>query len=180
MRATVLALAAVLATAAPAALAQGTPAPAAKEEYKGSFFKRSTLLVSDIERSLKIYRDILGFRQDGGISENSPTSYSYDVFNIDKSAKMRMAMLSAGDQQIRTLALTEVKGQKLVVPDSPRAAAVVINVKNIKDIMAKVSAMGLKTIPGRPSRTPEGITFQEEAFVDPDGHLVVIYELNPK
>ena len=179
MRATVLALAAILATTAPAALAQTAPAPAAKEEYKGSFFKRSTLLVSDLDASLRIYRDLLGFRLDG-ISESSPTSYSYDVFNIDKSAKMRMAMLSAGDQQVRTLALTEVRGQKLAIPDSPRAAAVVINVKNIKDIMAKVSAMGLKTIPGRPSKTPEGIVFQEEAFVDPDGHLVVIYELNPQ
>ena len=43
--------------------------------------KRPNLVVSDIERSLTIYRDILGLDA-SDISTSSATSYSYPVFKI--------------------------------------------------------------------------------------------------
>ena len=74
--------------------------------YDGAHFKRVTLVVSDLERSLKIYRDILGFQLDG-IMDSSEASYSYPVFKIDPEATLRFATLSAGPEQVRTMALTE-------------------------------------------------------------------------
>lgn len=168
----------VLPGALPAAAQQGpgdgTPAP-----YAGSLFKRVTLLVSDLDRSLAIYRDILGF-QGGPIFESANTSYSYTVFNIDPKARIRGTMLSAGDAQVRTLAIFEITGQTVVVPQGPRPVAVVINARNLPDVMKRIEALGLQTFPTRSLKTPEGATGTEWAFVDPDGHLVVLYELDPR
>lgn len=156
----------------------GTGQAQDKPAYDGSYLKRATLIVSNLERSLAIYRDLLGFDATP-IWEMSGTSYSYTVFNVDPSAKLRGAMLSAGDTQVRTLALFEVTGQKVAVPQSPRAAAVVIDTRGrLSKVMEAVKAMGLESFPTRELKTPEGATGTEWGFVDPDGHLVVLYELN--
>lgn len=149
---------------------------AATAEYHGPSFKRATLMVADIDRSLVIYRDILGF-QGGQVNTSLPTSYSYEVFNLDPKATLRTTMLSAGPSQVRTLALFEIKGQPIVTPQSPRPVAMVINAVNLPQVMEKIKALGLTTIAPRPLKTPEGRTGTETAFIDPDGHLVVLYEL---
>lgn len=160
------------------ALAQSQTTGEAKAPYAGSYLKRATLIVSDLERSLTIYRDLLGFDATP-VWEMSGNSYSYTVFNVDKAAKLRGAMLSAGDTQVRTLALFEVTGQPLAVPQSPRVAAVVIDARGrLAQVMRAVKAMGLESFPTRDLKTPEGATGTEWGFVDPDGHLVVLYELN--
>jgi hypothetical protein len=40
--------------------------------------KRPTLLVADLERSLTVYRDVLGFEA-GAVVDASPDSFSYPV-----------------------------------------------------------------------------------------------------
>jgi len=150
--------------------------PVAAVEYQGPSFKRATLLVADIDRSLEIYRDILGF-QGGTVNNSLPTSYSYEVFNLDPKATLRTSMLSAGPNQVRTLALFEIKGQPIATPQSPRTVAMVINAVNLQAVMEKIKAKGLTTIAPRPLKTPEGRTGIETAFIDPDGHLIVLYEL---
>lgn len=155
------------------ALAADTAAPA---QYQGPLFKRATLLVADIDRSLAIYRDILGF-QGGEVRQSLPTSYSYEVFNLDPKASLRTAMLSAGPSQVRTLALFEIRGQPITTPQSPRPVAMVINAVNLPLVMEKIKAKGLTIIAPRPLSTPEGRTGTETAFIDPDGHLIVLYEL---
>lgn len=154
--------------------AQPSSAPG---DYDGSFLKRITLLVADLDRSLRIYRDILGFEA-GPVSEFQPTSYSYTVFNIDKAARIKGSMLSAGPDQIRTLALFQIDGQKITVPQGPRPVAAVIRARNLAKIKEEIGRLGLETFPPRALRTPEGATGEEWAFVDPDGHLVVLYELS--
>lgn len=89
--------------------------------------KRVNLLVRDMERSLAIYRDILGFRL-FHCSDSGPQSVSYPVFR------------------------------------SPA--------------QAQLEAAGLDVIEPRRSRTAEGRDFSELAFADPDGHLVVLYQLD--
>lgn len=138
-------------------------------------FKRGNIVVADIDRSLTIYRDILGFSVDK-ISKSTNQSYSYPVFEIPKEATLRFATLST-PTQTRTLAMTEITGIELQKPTPPHMATNVIRVSDMESVMKKIEALGLKTVREERSTTPEGISFLERAFVDFDGHLVVLYEL---
>jgi catechol 2,3-dioxygenase-like lactoylglutathione lyase family enzyme len=143
--------------------------------YQGALFKRATLVVADIDRSLRIYRDVLGFHLDG-VSESGPDSYSYPVFRIPSSAKVRFATLSAGKVQARTLALIEVKGVSLDRPRAPLTAASVIRTHDLKRDIESLRGLGLEITAPKLAKGAE-FDFEEAAFVDPDGHLVVLYEI---
>ena len=138
-------------------------------------FKRGNIVVADIDRALTIYRDILGFSVDT-ISDPTNESYSYPVFEIPKEATLRFATLST-PTQTRTLAMTEITGIELQKPTPPHLATNVIRVNDMERIMNKIEALGLKTVREERATIPEGISFVERAFVDYDGHLVVLYEL---
>ena len=154
------------------------PATAGDEPYDGANFKRVTFVVADMDRSLQIYRDILGFTLDG-LSESSAESYSYPVFKIDPEAKIRFATLSAGPEQVRTMALTEITGMKLPKPGRPFMTASVIRVDDIEGTFAKLQALGLEIVPPKIAERPGEFKFIEQAFVDFDGHLIVLYQMLP-
>jgi len=137
-------------------------------------YKRITLIVADIERSLTIYRDILGFTINY-IKDSAEDSYSYPVFKIPKEAKIRFATLDSPSQE-RTLALTEVKGCKLPEPSTPIMSASVIKVENLAGIIEEIRALGLETTESE-TDSNEYFTFLEQAFIDFDGHLIVLYEM---
>ena len=138
------------------------------------FYKRVTLVVADIERSLTIYRDILGFTVNS-LKPSDEDSYSYPVFRIPKEAKISFATLD-GPEQNRTLGLTEVKGCPLPKNSGIHMTASVIKVADLKATMEKIQSLGLETT----EPTTDGndhFTFSEQAFVDYDGHLIVLYEI---
>jgi len=141
----------------------------------GTHFKRNTILVADIEESLKIYRDILGFSVHN-IKDSDEDSYSYPVFRLPKEAKIRFCTLDSPDQ-VRTFALTEVKGIELPKERFPHMSTSVIRVKDIEQTMEKIKALGLYTTELEVDENTNGFTFKEQAFVDFDGHLIVVYEL---
>lgn len=144
--------------------------------WNGPSFKRMTIMVNNLDRTVKLWRDILKFEVVVN-NQSGPDSYSYPVFNIDKSAVIRYAMVSAGPEQQRTFAFAEVKGQKVVVPQSPRVAAAVINANGrLQEVLKLVAAEGLQVIaPTVLKSATQGIG-TEAAFVDWDGHLIVLYE----
>ena len=144
--------------------------------YDGANFKRVTFIVADMERSLQIYRDILGFTLDG-IMDSSHASYSYPTFKIDPEAKLRFATLSAGPEQVRTMALTEVKGMDLPKPGVPHMTASVIRVDDLDGVFEKLEALGMETVEPTIAERPGEFKFKEGAFVDFDGHLVVLYQM---
>lgn len=155
--------------------ARQQPAPSLDD---GSvLFKRTTLVVANMERALTIYRDILGFTLNAPVSESGPDSYSYPVFRIPQEAKIRFATLDSRTQE-RTLGLTEVTGISLPPPAQPLMSAAVIRVPDIAATMAKIRALGLETTEPKTVRTPDGkLAFTEQAFIDFDGHLIVLYQL---
>jgi catechol 2,3-dioxygenase-like lactoylglutathione lyase family enzyme len=153
-------------------------AGAAEESYDGANFKRVTLVVADMERSLKVYRDVLGFTLDG-IMDASGESYSYPVFKIDPKAKIRFATLSAGPDQVRTMALTEVTGMDLPRSGRPYMTATVIRVDDLDATFEEIEALGLETVPGTIAERPGEFRFKERAFIDHDGHLIVLYQMLP-
>ncbi len=148
----------------------------ADDAYEGATFKRVTLVVEDMERSLEIYRDILGFDLDG-ISESGEDSYSYPVFKIDPEATIRFATLSAGTQQVRTLALVEVKGMALPTPTAPMMTASVIRVQGLDGVIERLKALQLEVMAQETAEREGEFRFKEQAFIDFDGHLIVLYEI---
>ena len=61
----------------------------------------------------------------------------------------------------------------------PRMVAAVINCPAFDEVLEKVTAAGLEVIPPQIlpdiNGNPKG---RETAFIDPDGHLIVLYVLN--
>ena len=138
--------------------------------------KRVNLLVRDMQRSLAIYRDILGFRI-FQCSDSSPQSYSYPVFRIPPQAKLHFCTLDSSTE-VRALALTQVTGVELPPHPALQLSAPVIRVERFDEVHAKLKATGLEVVEPRRSKTSEGRDFRELAFTDPDGHLVVLYQLD--
>jgi len=138
--------------------------------------KRVNLLVRDMQRSLAIYRDILGFRV-FQCADSSPQSFSYPVFNIPSQAKLHFCSLDSSTE-VRALALTQVTGIELPAHPSLHLSAPVIRIQKFDEVLAKLKAAGLDVVEPRRSKTAEGHEFTELAFTDPDGHLVVLYQLD--
>jgi len=138
--------------------------------------KRVNLLVRDLDRSLAVYREILGFRN-AQVSQSSPQSYSYPVFRLPAQAKLRFCTLDSATE-VRALALTEVTGVELPAPGPVVTSTAVIRVEDFDEVHARLKAAGLDVVEPRRSKTVEGRDFRELAFTDPDGHLVVLYELD--
>lgn len=137
--------------------------------------KRPNLVVSDIERSLTIYRDILGLTA-SDVSTSSAESYSYPVFKIPEGAQIRGATLHEPGEQ-RVLALTELATLDLPRPSAaPHMSAVVIGVTDLASKFEQVEALGL-TVTEPKIAGGVDFDFVEQAFVDFDGHLIVLYEV---
>lgn len=153
----------------------GPSAAAPAETYSGPLMKRTALVVADMDRAVSLYRDVLGF-QLNGVTQSAPTSYSYPVFNVPRDKPIRFATFNSGPNQMRSLALLESPGIKHDA-NGARESGLVINANGrLRAIMAEVARRGLTIIPERALTNPEGVTGVEIAFLDHDGHLVVLYE----
>jgi len=176
MKKLTLALLAALALSCPV-LAQDKPAAVESAEYDGVRYKRVTILTTDLDRSLTFYRDLMGLKVEVEMPLK-PTSYAYVMFNIDTKAQMRMAMLSS-DKQQRTLAIIEVKGAPINIPTSPRPHSMVLESPDLPGMAARARERGLTVFKELELTTVDGRKGKEQGMLDPDGHLVILYQLNP-
>lgn len=135
-------------------------------------FQRGNFLVSDLDRALSFYCNILGFELTFS-KDSEPDSYSYDVFEIPKDKKLRFAVLSSPTQP-RVMALTEVSGN-LDTPVLPRRSAIVVEIPEIDEVVEKSKAAGLKVYEEDHLITQDEREGREVGIVDYDGNLVVIY-----
>ncbi len=138
-------------------------------------FQRANYIVSDLERALKFYRDVLGFDVEF-IADARDNSYSYTVFEIDRSAKMRWATLNAPGQT-RVMAITEVKGMEIAPTPNPRRAAIVLEVADVDGVVEGARKLGLSVYDEEKLVTHDGRVGREVGIVDADGNLVVIYHI---
>ena len=109
--------------------------------------QRTNLVVADLERAYRVYRDILGFKLDFTLGHR-PESYSFVVFQIPREATTGFAALSSKDQ-VRSLALTEIKGVELPEPNLPSSHALVLEVDDIDGVLEAARAEGLHSLSGR-------------------------------
>lgn len=148
----------------------------AEEANANVRFKRYSLLVNDLDRSIALYRDVLGYRMKT-IEEVPPSSYVYKVFAIPRTAKTRSVMFDAYDGSSRALWLGEVKGATIAPPTTPHVSTVVLRVDDIKSVLTRATKAGFKIHDPIDFTNDDGIGAIEGAIIDPDGHLLVIYEL---
>ncbi len=135
--------------------------------------QRANLVVADLDRSLRLYRDILGFRLDFIQGEREET-YAYTVFRIPGEARTRFAALSSKGQA-RSLALTEVGGVDLPEASLPHSHALVLEVDDFDGAVEGARAEGLHIFPEETLHTHDGRVGREIGILDHDGHLVVLY-----
>lgn len=155
------------------------PAAAAGSPEPKLTVHRPNLLVADLDRSLSVYRDILGFRVNV-VLPLAEDSYMYPLFNVAPDASMRLVFLGSGPGQFGALGLTEVKGITLPErdPEAMYEDAVIIEVSDgLPEIVQKLRDAGLET--GEP-RELEGPPRTDFAFTDHDGHRIVVFQLKRK
>lgn len=138
-------------------------------------FQRANFVVTDLERALSLYRDALGLHLDF-VKDSPDDSYSYDVFEIEKSQTIRFAVLSS-ETQVRVLALTELPGATLPDVPHPRRAAIVLEVADVDGVIARAAAAGCKVYREDKLITHDGRVGREVGIVDFDGNLTVIYHI---
>ena len=144
----------------------------------GLHLKRPCILVSDLDRALTIYQDILGFRLDYR-SPADDDSYLYSVFRIPADAKLAFAALSTSYEP-RSLALTEVKGIELQPPTLPHRIGTVIRVESVAKTIEQIQKLDLDIVNPNCFTAPPNLAFTEQAFSDYDGNLIVIYDVVAK
>ena len=140
----------------------------------GSRFQRANFVVRDIEQSLKLYRDVLGFEV-AFLKDSPEDSYSYPVFEIDRSHSLRFTVLSTKEQP-RVMALTEVAAPLPKAPH-PRRAAIVLEIAEIDAVLAGATSLGCHVYDEEALHTHDGRVGREVGIVDFDDNLVVIYNI---
>lgn len=136
-------------------------------------FQRANFVVSDLDRALELYRDILGMQLEF-MKDSEDDSYSYPVFEIDRSSKLRFAVLSTPDQP-RVMALTEVSNPGVMPQSLPRRAAIVLEMPDLDGVLADCERHGFVAYPEERLETHDGRSGREIGIVDDDGNLVVLY-----
>ena len=138
-------------------------------------FQRANYLVSNKERALLLYRDILGMSLDF-MKVSEKDSYSYDVFNIDETIAIEFALLSYQDQP-RVMALTILGDGNLEKNPLPRRAAICIEVDDVDDAVSKCNENGFHCYGEDHLITHDGREGKEVGILDDDGNLIVIYKI---
>ncbi|MDX1515886.1 MAG: hypothetical protein R3288_03550 [Woeseiaceae bacterium] len=155
-------------------------AAAVSDEHAASpTFKRAVFLVSDLDRALRLWKVVLGFDA-GPVTEYvGDDDYVFHLMNLPPGTTVRTVALSAGAQQVRTMALIEVRGLDALPENAPRRAAVVVNARGrLTQIIAGARAAGLRLTRENRFETVEGIAAIEQGIVDWDGNLILVYQLD--
>ncbi len=135
--------------------------------------QRANFLVSDMQRALRFYVDVLGMEV-AFVKPARESSYSHTVFAIDSERPIGFAVLSTPSQP-RIMALTEVSG--LDRQPEPRRSAIVLDVEDVDAVVARAKAGGFTVFAEEKLITHDGRIGRETGVLDADGNLTVIYHI---
>ncbi len=141
-------------------------------------FQRTNYLVSDANRALLFYRDILGMTLDF-MKQSEDDSYSYEVFDINKGKPIEFAILGYKDQP-RVMALTILGEDNLGKNPLPRRSAICIEVDDVDDVLNKCREHGFHCFKEEHLVTHDGREGREVGVLDDDGNLTLIYKIEKK
>lgn len=135
--------------------------------------QRANFLVSDMQRALKFYVDVLGMEV-AFFKEGRDTSYSHKVFALDSTKRIKFAALNTPTQP-RVMALTEVPGLPRL--PEPRRSTIVLDVEDVDAVVARAKAGGYEVFDEEKLVTHDGRIGREIGMLDADGNLTVIYHI---
>ena len=138
--------------------------------------KRTTLLVHDLERSIRFYTGVMGLElYDVEWEFNTdPDSYGYPLFNIPQGSRKRMALFNTSDE-VRGFAIEEVLDFEWEVQQSPRTAVALFQTDDIRGLEKRLRESGY-TVFDPAEDEAYNTQFVELGFLDPDGHLLAAYQ----
>ncbi len=141
--------------------------------YSGAKVRRWSPVVSDLDETIKLYTDILGFEL-ATVFEDPKTSYVFEIFDIDPDVTTRHAIFHAGEDK-RVITAVEVPGLAPVrAAELPHRSVTLINSNGrFDEIRSKLDDHNYQTM----SPHKLGQTGIEMGFVDRDGHVYAIYEI---
>ena len=161
-----------------ATLAPAVGLVAGDGEYRGSYFKRAVFVVSDLDRSLALWRDVLKFEPNPVNDLTGEDSYVFDLMNVPDGSVVRTVSFDAGEHQVRTMLLLEVPDTAPLPADRVHRSTVVVNANGrFNEIIASVEALQLELKQPNTFVTADGDAAIEQGFVDWDGNLVLVYEI---
>ncbi len=140
---------------------------------------RATLSVSDMEKSLLFYRDILGFTVRSVSPYNAPNLRR--MFHVPEGVVPEFALLDASPEQPRALGLVYAPG---VVIDRKAnmhyAPAIVFNTNSLDLIHKRMLAQNVEVLQApAPLLDFTGKAIgREAAYYDPDGARIVLFEVS--
>ena len=154
------------------------PAPAAPEGAFSSLTIDLGVVVSDVDKSVAFYRDVVGFREVKGFSV--PPVMGRDAGLTDsKPLDIRVMILGEGPGATK-LKLMAIKGAKSAKTDqafihsSLGYSYITIRIKDTAAAMARLKKHGIKPLAKGPYELPKG--FPKGIFLtvvrDPDGNPV--------
>ena len=146
--------------------------------------KPPMLVVSNLDKSLKVYRDILGFKvlyikkaKEVDSSKATQMAKEHDSFNFDRkqNAYSRFATLNTPNQE-RAFGLMELKGEAAKKERFMRSKTV-IQVRDLQELREQLLKVDSKVSEIEVESKNNGRTYRELTFVDPDGHTIVLYDV---
>lgn len=148
--------------------------------------KRGWLLVSDLERSVTFYADLIGLEL-YAISPNydrRPDRLAEPMFGYTPDARRRVATFNTSDE-IRAFGLTEVADMDWQVQQQPRTSTVLFQTDHLLEILARVADAGFAVIGPIAGMVPAAVgvpavRFLEAGVVDPDGHVIALFQAYPE
>ncbi len=150
---------------------------AATADDPSIILKRVPIVVSDMEKSLKLYRDILKLTVETD-KKMKPDAHDEKVFNVPAGGMTRSVKFNITPEQIRAVGLFEVKGYKGKDPKGVHDHGIVFRTTRMDDILAQVKTGGYRIIDFVDLTTSGGEKGRELSMLDPDGHLVLVYQVD--
>lgn len=176
-------LAAAILAALPVAAAA---APVPEAERVAVDLRRTTLVVRDMEASLRFYRDALGLKVTYDHVIRTPRDAKDDA---SAERALRLVLMRANDDYVGQIGLMQyTKPVRTPRPErtgdlSPGDIVLVFNTKGLQAKFDKVKALGAKvdeaphptSYPSYDGKSVIRVTFS--SFWDPDGHYVELNEV---
>jgi catechol 2,3-dioxygenase-like lactoylglutathione lyase family enzyme len=153
----------------------GSPALAQTPAAVDPYIHRSNFVVSDLDRAFRLYRDILGLKVDV-MMPVKPESFMYDVFGIDRAARLRIAFLSSPDNRFGAIGMTEVKGVSLPAQAASYPSVLIVEIKKrFESVYEKAKAEKLDVGKVYELQNPSRREFPVTDF---DGHRIIVMQLH--
>lgn len=181
-----------LSQSAPDNLSDGrTPAPyiepgtrnpnPAEGKLKGQTLriKRPLLLVTDLQRSVAFYRDVIGLEVYNveTVYNNDPDGMGNKLLNLPPGTRWRVATLNTSDEA-RGITLREVPDVDFAVSQEPRKQIILFEASEALGVYRRALAAGVEVFPPAFGGTTasNGMRLLEFGLLDPDGYVLAFFK----